>query len=115
MALQTSTYCQNAWMYCYNFVGQASTIIENIAEAEGEESDRQFIEAQARTFRAHSDFKRWNLPLVKKAFKADDTTSGNCDALFAFTADVSMNNGWRLAIPQQEIDANPAIDRSLLK
>lgn len=61
------------------------------------------------------DFKRWNLPLVKKAFKSDDTTSGNCDALFAFTADVAMNNGWRLAIPQQEIDANPAIDRSLLK
>lgn len=57
MGLQSSTYCQSAWMYCYNFVGQASTIIENIAEAEGEEADRQFIEAQARTFRAHGYIK----------------------------------------------------------
>lgn len=57
MALQTSTYCQSAWMYCYNFVGQANTIIDNIANAEGEEAERQFIEAQARTFRAFGYIK----------------------------------------------------------
>lgn len=57
MALQTSTYCTSAWMYCYNFVGQANTIIANIANAEGEEKDRQFIEAQARTFRAFGYIK----------------------------------------------------------
>lgn len=57
MPLQSSTYCQNAWMYCYNFVGQANTIIDNIANAEGEENERKFIEAQARTFRAHGYIK----------------------------------------------------------
>lgn len=57
MALQTSTYCQSAWMYCYNFVGQANTIIDNIANAEGDEAERQFIEAQARTFRAFGYIK----------------------------------------------------------
>lgn len=57
MALQTSTYCQSAWMYCYNFVGQANTILDNIANAEGEETERQFIEAQARTFRAFGYIK----------------------------------------------------------
>lgn len=57
MALQTSSYCQSAWMYCYNFVGQANTILANIAEAEGEEADRQFVEAQARTFRAFGYIK----------------------------------------------------------
>lgn len=57
MALQSSTYCESAWMYCYNFVGQACTVIENIANAEGEEADRQFVEAQARTFRAFGYIK----------------------------------------------------------
>lgn len=64
MSLQTSTYCQNIWMYCYNFIGQASTIIENIANAEGEEAERQFVEAQARTFRAFGYIKamQWFAP-----------------------------------------------------
>ncbi len=57
MALQTSTYCESAWMYCYNFVGQANTIIANIANAEGEVADKEFIEAQARTFRAFGYIK----------------------------------------------------------
>lgn len=61
MALQTSTYCESAWMYCYNFIGQANTIIANIAEAEGDEADRQFVEAQARTFRAHGYIKALQL------------------------------------------------------
>lgn len=60
------------------------------------------------------DFKRWNLPFEKRAFKAGDTTSGNCAPAYAFKVETSTNNGWRLAIPQQEIDANPGIDRSQL-
>lgn len=61
------------------------------------------------------DFKRWNLPFEKRAFKAGDTTSGNTAPTYAFSVKTTDNNGWRLAIPQQEIDANPAIDRSQLK
>jgi len=61
------------------------------------------------------DFKRWNVGFEKRAFKANDPTSGNCAATYAFSVEASTNNGWRLAIPQQELDANPGIDRSQLK
>lgn len=61
------------------------------------------------------DFKRWNMPIEKRAYRLGDTTSGNTSATFAFSIKPSDNNGWRLAIPQQEIDANPAIDKTLLK
>ncbi len=61
------------------------------------------------------DFKRWNLPFEKRAFKAGDPTSGNTASTYAFKVETSTNNGWRLAIPQQELDANPGIDRGLLK
>lgn len=61
------------------------------------------------------DFKRWNLPFKKRAFKAGDPTSGNVPVLYSFEVETSTNNGWRFAIPQQELDSNPAIDKSLLK
>lgn len=61
------------------------------------------------------DFKRWNLPFEKRAFKANDPTSGNVASTYSFSVETTTNNGWRFAIPQQEIDSNPAIDRSQLK
>lgn len=41
------------WKYCYTLIQQANPIINGIDNAEGEEADRQFIKAQALTFRAH--------------------------------------------------------------
>lgn len=43
-----------AWMYGYNLINQANMILEGIDKAEGPEADRQFIKAQALTFRAHA-------------------------------------------------------------
>ena len=61
------------------------------------------------------DFKRWNIPFEKRKYISDDPTSGNIDATYAFSVETSTNNGWRLAIPQQELDANTALDPTLLQ
>lgn len=72
------------------------------------------IELQGEGFN-FPDYKRWNIPVVKRAYKEGDPTSGNTPATYAFTMQPGDNNGWRLAIPQQEIDANPGLDKSQLK
>lgn len=43
-----------AWMYGYNLINQANTILVDIDNAEGPEADRAFIKAQALTMRAHA-------------------------------------------------------------
>ena len=45
-----------AWFYYYKLINNANQIILNIDNAEGSESERQFIRAQARVFRAYSYF-----------------------------------------------------------
>jgi putative susD/ragB family protein (fragment) len=41
------------WMYSYNLIAQANTILEGIDTAKGDEKTRDFIKAQALTIRAH--------------------------------------------------------------
>lgn len=60
------------------------------------------------------DFKRWNLPAVKREFVEGDVTSGNCPATYTSNVQPSASNGWRLTIPQGESDFNPAFDRTLM-
>lgn len=60
------------------------------------------------------DFKRWNVSFNKRKFTSGEPTSGNIDATFAFSVEPSTANGWRLAIPQQEINSNSGIDRTLV-
>lgn len=54
MSNKTSIYCYYPWWYYYMIIGNANTVIENIDNAQGAESERQFIKAQALTFRAYS-------------------------------------------------------------
>lgn len=42
------------WIYNYKVIANANVIINNIDNAEGPESERQYIKAQALTFRAHA-------------------------------------------------------------
>lgn len=42
------------WTYCYNLINQANNILSGIDEATGSETERDFIKAQALTFRAHA-------------------------------------------------------------
>ena len=43
----SSTYCTYPWYYYYKMIGNANQIIANIDDAEGPDSEKQFIKAQA--------------------------------------------------------------------
>lgn len=60
------------------------------------------------------DFKRWNLPIENKVWKAGDVESGNTPDNYKGNHAVGDANGWRLMIPMAETDFNPAFDRTLL-
>ena len=47
-------YASYPWWYYYKIIGNANQIIENIDNADGPEAEKQFIKAQALTFRAHA-------------------------------------------------------------
>ena len=49
-----SIYDAFAWYYYYSIIGSANTIIVNIDNAEGTESEKNFIKASALTFRAYA-------------------------------------------------------------
>lgn len=48
-----TVYSSYPWYYYYTIIGNANTIIANIDNAEGLQSERDFIKAQALTFRAY--------------------------------------------------------------
>ncbi|UYQ91959.1 RagB/SusD family nutrient uptake outer membrane protein [Chitinophaga horti] len=50
----SSTYTFYPWYYYYKIISNANTIVVNIDNATGPESDKQFIKAQALTYRAYS-------------------------------------------------------------
>lgn len=54
----------SAWEYCYVFIARANDILSTIADAEGTEEERKWVEAQARTLRAHGYIKalQWFAP-----------------------------------------------------
>ena len=53
----TSDYDVYPWFYYYKLVSNANAIINHIDAAEGETVDKQFLKAQALTFRAYSFFR----------------------------------------------------------
>ena len=62
----SSKYDYYPWYYYYKLIGNANSVIAYIDDATGTDADRQFIKAQALTFRAYSFFmlsqlysKRW--------------------------------------------------------
>lgn len=52
-----SIYDSYPWYYYYIIVGNVNTILAKIDDAEGSEAERQFIKAEALTFRAYSFFR----------------------------------------------------------
>ncbi len=61
------------------------------------------------------DFKRWNLPIVRRAWKPGDPTSGNWMIDFGKTTEPNINNGWRMLIPLHEYQNNDLINRDDLE
>ncbi len=48
-----SSYCIYPWHYCYKQISNANTILDQIDGINGDEKEKQFIKAQALTFRAY--------------------------------------------------------------
>lgn len=61
-----------------------------------------------------TDFKRWNLDIVRRAWVANDPTSGNWMVDYGHNTPAACNHGWRMMIPLAEINYNRGIDRSLI-
>ncbi|MDE6329241.1 MAG: RagB/SusD family nutrient uptake outer membrane protein [Muribaculaceae bacterium] len=59
------------------------------------------------------DLKRWNEPMVRNSWKANDVNSNNIPASFYLNIPAS-DPKWRFTIPQSESQYNTALDRSLL-
>ena len=52
------------------------------------------------------DLKRWNEPIVRRIWKADDPTSGNYPAWMEAELSTTIGNGWTYAIPKAETQYN---------
>lgn len=50
----TSGYCAYPWYYYYSIIGNANTVMAKIDQAEGEQSEKDYIKAGALTFRAYA-------------------------------------------------------------
>lgn len=57
-----------------------------------------------------SDFKRWNLPAVRRAWVAGDVNSGNVPAPYQINIAPSEFDGWRWGLSRTESDYNPEVD-----
>lgn len=61
---QTNTRNDAIWDYCYMLIVRANDILSTIGNADGPNEDKAFIEAQARTYRAHGYIRalQWFAP-----------------------------------------------------
>ncbi len=101
--VMNSTYLENSnsvtyngfpWFYYYELIGNINTIIANVDEATGSEQERQFIKAQALTYRAYCYTQLVQFYCVRW----DDSNNG--------TAVLKRNNGLVLKTEEnmEEID-----------
>lgn len=91
----------------YAFAGSGEDLLNEIRKC-------RRIELWGEGF-SFTDFKRWNLDIVRKAWIADDPESGNWMGEFAYTTKANSNGGWRMLVPASEFNYNSAIDRNLLE
>jgi hypothetical protein len=68
----SSAYCAYPWYYYYTIIGNANSIIANIDKATGTDADKEFIKAQALTFRAYG----YEQLMQFYTYRWQDTNSG---------------------------------------
>ncbi|MDH6312639.1 hypothetical protein M2137_001414 [Parabacteroides sp. PFB2-10] len=72
MDSNTSSYARYPWSYYYMLIGNANTFIANIDKAAGLEAERQFLKAQALTYRAFAYSQLINF----YCYRWDDSNNG---------------------------------------
>ena len=70
-------YASYPWWYYYMIIGNANQVIENIDNADGPEAEKQFIKAQALTFRAHA----FTMLAEMYIYRWQDTNNGSSPGL----------------------------------
>lgn len=58
-------------------------------------------------------FKRWNIPMHRTAWKANDVNSGNIPTGLACDVPVTQNHGWRHGIPYSERNYNDLVNEPI--
>lgn len=58
-----------------------------------------------------TDLKRWNLPSIRREWKAGDMTSGNIPVGFGSVVQPTDLDGWRITVPDAEVNYNSLIQR----
>lgn len=91
----------------YNFTGSGQALLDELRVAYRIET---WGEGHNWT-----DFKRWNLPIIRRAWVEGDPTSGNWQTEFGVDTPVDQNNGWRMRVPYSEYNYNDKLDRELLE
>lgn len=74
---KTTIYNYYNWYYYYMLIGNANAIILNIDNAKGAEAERQFIKAQALSFRAYS----YMMLLQVYSVRWSDSNNGSADGV----------------------------------
>lgn len=74
---KTTIYNYYNWYYYYMLIGNANAIILNIDDAKGAEAERQFIKAQALSFRAYS----YMMLLQIYSVRWSDSNNGSADGV----------------------------------
>ena len=58
-------------------------------------------------------FKRWNMPIDRKAWVEGDPESGNLPSALGVRIDPSNNHGWRFGIPRTERNYNDLVNEPI--
>jgi predicted small secreted protein len=90
----------------YSFTGTGNAVMDEIIRT-------RRVELWGEGFSWH-DYKRWNLPIMRKRYNAD-YKQGNWPLDAVTDVATSHANGWRCVIPIIAVNCNPAIDISLMK
>lgn len=89
---RTSTvYCAYPWYYYYTIIGNANSVITNIDGAEGSEADKQFIKAQALSFRAYAYTQLMQLFTYRWSDTNNGSTNGVVLRLDESTGDMPLS------------------------
>lgn len=75
----------------YNFTGSGSQLLDELRLCR-----RIELWGEGHNW---TDFKRWNLPIQRRAWREGDTNSGNWTSYFAIDTPVDANDGWKIAMP----------------
>jgi hypothetical protein len=88
----TSIYLYYPWYYYYRIIGNANAIILNIDNATGLQSEKDFIKAQALTYRAYCYFNAFAVVLRTLERFQNGASKGLVLRLDASTGDMPLSN-----------------------